>query len=339
MENNELKSEEAQNLIEKKETESKENEAKPIEKLDETSKKSNKNDSASKIANANENENRNIFIYFNIAFEKSKKFKIYLSQEYKGFNTLEQIEKKDLVELNNSLTLEIYRFQIILEVVSENVNDKNKNHEFTIYVEEENSDKHKYIIKVNDLKKDFYEYNFKIEKIDILPLKYEQQFVNYSHLLKNKYKKLQGTKENDDFILSSQSLLSGTDKKFTFLFYLLIFLEGFKSNFVKRHLLIFKPEKISGLGELSENNIKPMKSILNSIAKDPNKIHVEESEKSKEKYKEIFYCIYLYFNLYYQKEKLIEMFDDENKCKYLMNSLISFHTFSEILFIIIHYFF
>jgi hypothetical protein len=106
-------------------------------------------------------------------------------------------------------------------------------------------------------------------------LKYEQQFVNYSHLLKTKYKILQGTKENDDFILSSQSLLSGPDKKFDFLFYLLIFLEGFKSKFVKRHLLIFKPEKISGLGELPEANIKQMKNILNSIAKDPNKIHVE----------------------------------------------------------------
>ena len=72
--------------------------------------------------------------------------KIYLSQEYKGFNTLEKVEEKDLVVLNISLTLQIYRFQIILEVVSENASDKNKNNEFTIYVEEENSDKHQYII-------------------------------------------------------------------------------------------------------------------------------------------------------------------------------------------------
>jgi hypothetical protein len=65
-------------------------------------------------------------------------------------------------------------------------------------------------------------------------LKYEQQFINYSHLLKTKYKKLQGTKEIDDFILSSQSLLLGSNKEFNFLFYLSIFIEGFKSNFIKR---------------------------------------------------------------------------------------------------------
>ena len=325
MEKNEIKSEEANNLIEKKEIESKENEPKPVEKSDETPKKSDKNDLSSK--NANEIENKNIFIYFNVAYEKSKKYKIYLSEEeYKGFNTLEKIEEKELKELNDCLILQIYRFQILPEFVLENGNNKNKKNEFIVYVEEENSDKHHYIIKVNDLKNDFYEYNFKIEKIDILPLKYEQQFVNYSQLLRNKYKKLQGTKENDDFILSSQNLLSGPDKKFDFLFYLSIFLEGFKSKFVRRHLLIFKPEKISGLGELPEGNIKKMKNILEVIAKDPNKIHVDEN--SREKSKETFYCIYLYFNIYFQKEEEVKkMFEDENKCKYFLNSLINYHNF------------
>jgi len=275
------------------------------------------------LLSTNTNEQRNIYIYFNVAYEKSKKYKIYLSEEYKGFNTLEKIEEKELEELNASLILQIYRFKIILE----NENDYKKRPEFIVYVEEENSYKNQYIIKINDLKRDFYEYNFKIEKIDILPLKYQQQFLNYSQLLKNKYKIKQGTKENDDFIFSSQSLLLGNDKKYDFFFYLLIFLDGFKSNNVKRHLLLFEPDKISGLGELSETYIKHFKNILNIIAKDPNKIHVDEN--SKEKSKEVFYSIYLYFNLNFHKEEVIKMFDDENKCKYLLNSLINFHNFFE----------
>ena len=66
---------------------------------------------------------------------------------------------------------------------------------------------------------------------------------------------------------------------------------------------------------------------MNVIDKDPNKIHVDEKEK--EKSKEIFYCINLYFKLYFQKEEVIKTFDDENKCKYLLNSLINFHNFFE----------
>ena len=316
--------------MENKKIEPKEKELKTFEKSIDKNINNNKNDLSSK----NTNENKNIFIYFNVAYEKSKKYKIYLSEEYKGFDTLEKIEEKELVELNDSLILQIYRFQILPELALENGNDKNKKYEFIVYVEdveEKNSDKHQYIIKVNDLKNDFYEYNFKIEKLDILPLKYEQQFVNYSHLLKNKYKKLQGSKENDDFIFSSQNLLIDPNKKFNFLFYLSIFLEGYKSNFVRRHLLLFKPERINGLGELSEYSIKPMRNILKSIAENPDKINIDE--KSKEKSKETFYCIYLYFNLYFQNETIKKMFDDENKCKYLMNNLINFHNFFEDLFL------
>ena len=320
MENNEIKSEETKDLIEKKEKEFIKNESKPIEKIEETTKKNNKND----ISSENANENRNNYIYFNVAYEKSKKYKIYLSEEYKGFNILEKIEEKKLEKIYDSLILQIYRFQILPEIAIENGNDKNKKYELIIYVEEENSDKHQYIIKVNDLKKDFYEYNFKIEKIDILPLKYEQLFVNYSQILKNKYKKLQGTKENDDFIISSQNLLMGNDKKFDFLFYLSIFLECFKSpNLLKLHLLIFRPDKINGLGELPEFNIKPMKNILKNIAKNPDKINVDENSK------ETFFSIYLYFNLNYQRDEVIKMFEDENKYKYLVNSLITLHKFFE----------
>jgi hypothetical protein len=155
MEKNEIKSEETKILIEKKELESKENETKPKQKLDETTKKGDKNDLSSKKTN------KNNFIYFNVAYDKSKKYKIYLSEEYKGFNTIEKIEEKELVELNDSLIFQIYRFQILPELVLENENDYKNKSKFIVYIEEENSDKHQYIIKVNDLKRDFYEYNFK----------------------------------------------------------------------------------------------------------------------------------------------------------------------------------
>ena len=99
--------------MENKKIEPKEKELKTFEKSIDKNMNNNKNDLSSK----NTNENKNIFIYFNVAYEKSKKYKIYLSEEYKGFDTLEKIEEKELVELNDSLILQIYRFQILLKLL------------------------------------------------------------------------------------------------------------------------------------------------------------------------------------------------------------------------------
>ena len=93
MEKNEIKSEETKNLTEKKETESKENESKPIEKLDETPKKTNKNDLSSK--NANENEKK-IFLFISMLLMKNQRnLKYIYPKNIKASTHLKKLRKRN----------------------------------------------------------------------------------------------------------------------------------------------------------------------------------------------------------------------------------------------------
>ena len=156
-----------------------------------------------------------------------------------------------------------------------------------------------------------------------MPLPYEQQFDFYVEILRKKYRKQQNTKENEDFILSSQTLLTGPNKTYNFLFFLSIFLECFSTKFAYKQLIIFKPEKIKGIGKVSDTKLNQMNVILNVISKNPEKIHLE-NENDRQKVTELFYSVVLYFNLNLNKEKLAEMFKNEKAFDYLFNKLISF---------------
>ena len=200
---------------------------------------------------------RDNYAYYMIPYEreKEKDYKIYLSKEYKGYETLEEIEKRNVEESKFDLIVKIYRFKIISE--------EKKIITVSVIVEEKNTNtKHEFIINIKCNGKDYYEYNFKIEKIDILPLKYEEQFGIYINILRNKYKKKQKSIENEDLILASQSLLKG-DKKFDLLLYLLIFSECFTTKLVKTHFIIFKPNKIKGIGEFSPKKVNLLSNMLN----------------------------------------------------------------------------
>jgi hypothetical protein len=188
------------------------------------------------------------------------------------------------------------------------------------------SNESEYTIEIRDIKNDFYEYNFKMDKVEVIQLSYEQQFNIYVDLLRNKLKKKQGSKESDEFIMSTQLLFAGPKKKFDFLFYLLIFLECFTTKIVHRHLMSFKPEKIQGLGYASDIKMKQLKNILNIIVEKPEKIRVD-NEKSRENVTELFYFVVLFFDMNFQKEKLGELLGDEKKFDYLCARLIKYHNF------------
>jgi hypothetical protein len=74
--------------------------------------------------------------------------------------------------------------------------------EVTVFMEEENKAHHKYIIKILSLNESFFEYNFKLESLDILPLKKKEQF-NILEAL-NKLEERKKDKEKEDFILSTK---------------------------------------------------------------------------------------------------------------------------------------
>ena len=273
--------------------------------------------------NKYDNDKEEKYVYFMTPYEKSKEYNTYLSEEYNGNETLETIEEIYENKRNLCLKIKIYRFKIIPK-------SDVKIYKIPVIMEEENHTKHEYIIKLTNIKKDFYEYNFKIEAIDVLPMKYEKQFEIYTDILRNKYKIKQIDKENIDFITISQSLVIGKKNTFDFAFYLLIFLECFSTKLIRNHLVLFKPEKIKGIGEFNKTKLKQISNILNSIANKPERIHLE-TEEDRERVTKIFYAIYLIFNLHFQKDKIIEVF--EKQFDYLSEKLIEFKTLLDYLII------
>ena len=110
--------------------------------------------------NQNANNNKKFkYIYFIITYNKFKlkQFKVCLSPEYKGYNSLEKINKKSFDEENSFLSSDGYRFKIIKESLKLEKNQKE--YQISVNVEIENK-KYQYIIKLKDLERDFYEYNF-----------------------------------------------------------------------------------------------------------------------------------------------------------------------------------
>ena len=209
------------------------------------------------------------FIYFIETHDKHKNIKVSLSPDYKDSNTLEFLFQKDIYKIKNSLVSNIYRFKLYPD------NNKKKK-EVTIQViieEKSNEEILNKSIKVNDIHKDFYEYNLNMKKINPFRISYDQQFEIYIEYLRKVMKIFQKSRENEDFIISTQILLK--NEKYDILFYLIIFLECFLSKLCYRHILLFKPEKICGIGQVSDQRLKQIKNILNMIAKKPEIIKLE----------------------------------------------------------------
>ena len=261
------------------------------------------------------------YIYFNIVYDKNKNFITSLPPEYKGCDTLEMIKEKEINAHSGILINKVFRFKILPDWLEKE--DNQSEYKIDVFIEDENQTKYKYTIEFKDNNRDFYEYNFKIEDIDILPLNYDEQFTLYEDILRNIYKKRQKTKENDDFIISTHLLLN---ENYEFFFYILIFKECFTTNLCQKHLLLFNPEKINGFGEISEQKLKQIKNIINAKVKSPDKFYGESEDKRLESIK-LFYSVALYFNLYYQKDKVKEMFENENICDYLYDKLLSYGDF------------
>ena len=112
------------------------------------------------------------FVYFIDTHEKTKKFKIHLSDEYKGKDTLEVVTENDIKKELNELSSEVYRFKIIPDSLKK---DEEQNYQILILGEEENKKNYQYRIKFKDSTKDFYEYDFNIEQIDFQPLSYKEK--------------------------------------------------------------------------------------------------------------------------------------------------------------------
>ena len=263
------------------------------------------------------------FVYFIDTHEKTKKFKIYLPDDYEGKDSLENITEKDTENELGGNTSEVYRFKIIPGSLQK---DEEQKYQILILGEGEDGKNYQYSIIFPDESKDFFEYDFNIEKTDFQPLSHEKQFEIYVEILRKKLNKKVTSPENNNLIISTHRLLDEKEKKYNFFFYLLIFMECYKTKSIQQHLFCFKPEKIEGLGTFPESKIKLMKTILNLISKNPSKTLNLQNLKDEIELNELFYSILLYFNMNFQKEKVEEMFKDEKILTYLSKKLISFHS-------------
>ena len=154
------------------------------------------------------NENR--FIYFIDSHDKSKQIKISLSPTYKD-GEIVKVKEVNMKEIVDSLSVNIYRIKIIPEALKKD--EVKKHFQVTVILEDEKGIKCEFTIQVLNIKKDYYEYNFKLEQLGVLPLSYEQEFLIYvDYLRKNNKKQL--SRENEELILSSQTLISGKEKQY-----------------------------------------------------------------------------------------------------------------------------
>ena len=268
------------------------------------------------------NEPKIDYIYFIDSHAKEKQINISLSPEYKD-GKLEKIEIKDLKELDDSLCVFIYRFNIIPESFQKE--EGKKAFKVTILAEDEKGTKDEFIIVLKDIKKDYYEYSFKLEKLKVIPLRNEQEFEIYIDYLRKNGKK-QASRENEQLILSTQLLTTGSDKRYDLLFYAFIFVECSTTRYAFKHLLTFKPERIRDLGYIPSKKLNQIKNIINITVKNPSKIRVEK-EDTRPKTTKIFYSFALLFNLNCCQEKLPDMFKNEQiSCDDLYNNLYVFKT-------------
>ena len=270
-----------------------------------------------------ENVKKDNFIYFINTHEKNKAFLISISKDYKESESLEMIKqyerKKELIELSS----DVYRFKIIPGAISKK-EDEEKYH-ILILAKSDGDKIYQYDIKFPGDLKDFFVYDFNLEDINYQPLSLEEQFEIYIDILRKVYKKLDESEENENFISSNLEFLKDEGKKFSFYFYLLLFIEGRRTKYVQEILLKFNPENINELGLFKEDKIKIIRSRLNILSKNVNKSLSLENAKNEHELKELFYSILLYFNMNFQKEKIAEMFKDNNIMDYLSKQLLTFH--------------
>ena len=258
-----------------------------------------------------EDDNKNNYAYIIINKEKDKQLNLYLSGEYSFANTLEIIETKYSYLQKNIMEIKVYRFKIYSLT-----NDKPS--EIIINIEDEKNYKSKFTIKIKNYNQNYFEFNFKIENLGISPLECAEQFEIYIDILRNKYGKDRNSKENHDLISSTQIIFEKKGFKTNFLFYFLIFLECFNTQYFDKYLFLLNPKNIKEIGKISETKLKQIKTELNILMSDYKKFDFK-NKNSKEKTLELFFALVFYFNYNFQKEKIKQMFSDSEIFNYLFN--------------------
>ena len=266
------------------------------------------------------------YVYFIETHEITQNIKLSLSEKYSESNTIEKVDQTNNNNLENSYSVNIYRFKLCPEKI------KNPEKlEIEVILEDGNKNKFTNKIKHLDINHDNFLYDFKISyegnmmTMDIimpeeeLILSDSDIFTLYiKYLRKNKLTK--DSKENNDLIYSSlKLLLNKKEKIYDFSFIILVFMESFKSPYFGDMLEIFKPKNIKGYGEISEE--KAIK-IIDNLGKVENKKFSNIGEKNKEEKLLNFYTLLLYLSFKFNKGSLNEILQNESIKIYVYKTLL-----------------
>ena len=255
-----------------------------------------------------------IFIYWIESHKGNEEMKAFIE------NNGEKIEMIPLYKTDEILTGEIssvYSYaipKIVFELIfiSEFIANKNKNTCNKISLDIRNETNQHYFI-----------YDF----VPLNNFSHVDQFELYLKMIDYKYNCDQSLIKIIKEILfrNSWNLLIKNKEYFDFMLYISVLVEGyFYENFIGKYIMIYlyliKYEKI-WITPIKKQRLEEMKNIINKLAKTPENILFLVEENKKEMVYEDLYEIILMFDLQFQRDKLLDMFRDENNNKILFKIL------------------
>lgn len=276
-------------------------------------------------------------VYFIESHRKKQYVKLYLAKDYIGISDLRVVYKINLKKYPN-FDISIYSFNLYPDRLTDKFQNLSKI-EAVIVIEDEKGNKYEKSLRNMKIFENEFLFDFKFEeksfKIlkknsqppEALNLTHADQFKIYLKYIKNF---LCLGKEKDCLITKIQTFFNQKDEKYDFGSYLHVFLECETEEFIQKHLLLFLPEKLIGIGELEEENLLNVSVKLSNLESCPEQIFFnmkedeKESQKKIENYKIKLYSLIFYFNYCFYKERLPILLDNKNINKYIYQGLYSY---------------
>ena len=256
------------------------------------------------------------YVYFIENHIETSPCKVSIPSEYMYGELLEI--KNETRHLNREkYILTLYRFKIYLPKIKDRGKDK-----LDIKIElESGGKKFPYKTVIKEFDKDNYIYDLKFSEIGTrkkinppksIMLSHIQQFEIYKDYLEKDLKiKLKTDKRRENLVLSTNRLFQ---EKFTFNFYIIIFLECISPSIKIKHFLNFEPSKMKGTDKkeigkylrMSQNLININKKNQEKILKDCK----DEKEKNQSGLKLFAFTLYFYYQ--YVRDEFLKEIENEN---------------------------
>ena len=267
------------------------------------------------------------YVYFIENHIETSPSKVSISKDYMYGELLDV--KNETRQINKEkYILTLYRFKIYVPKLKERGKDK-----LEIKIElESGGKKFPYKTLITKFDRDNYLYDVKFSDIGTIKkinppksimLSHIQQFEIYKDYLEKDLKvKLKKDKRRENLVLSTNKLFQ---EKFTFNFYILIFLECISPEIKIKHFLNFEPKKLKGTDKKEiEKHLKVTQNFIKINKKEPEKIlKVCKNEEEKDQCGMKLFAFVLYFYYEYARNEFLPEAENENAvCKKYINKAL-----------------